>query len=427
MDAATGPARIPSLDIVRGVAVMGILAMNIVAFAMPFQAYMNPLAYGMESAADYWSWLFSFVFIDGKMRGLFSFLFGASTLLVIERARAAGIGEASVHYRRMIWLLIFGLIHFYFIWFGDILSGYALTGMVLFLFRNRTTRSLIVTGIILVAVQGLIFGGLAAGAAVMSQAASLPGADPQIVVQWQALEQQFGILTGQPLAEKLALFRGGWGPLVEHRLIQRALDPFTSLLMFGWETLAYMLFGMAALKSGFLRGDWSPARYRRVAIIGFAVSVPAYALLAWVLTRDGFTVPMVLGIVMGATTPFRPAMVLAYAALIILLTRHGGALVDRIAAAGRAAFTNYLGTSLIMTTLFYGYGLGRYGMMSRVELWLVVLAMWALMLFWSKPWLDHYRYGPLEWLWRSLARWRLEPMRRLEPDPDVVGQSRPNS
>ncbi|MDQ4086972.1 MAG: DUF418 domain-containing protein, partial [Pseudomonadota bacterium] len=90
-------------------------------------------------------------------------------------------------------------------------------------------------------------------------------------------------------------------------------------------------------------------------------------------------------------------------------------LVERIGAAGRAAFTNYLGTSILMTTLFYGYGLGLFGSMSRVELWLVVLPTWALMLLWSKPWLDRFRYGPLEWLWRSLARGRLEPIRRALP------------
>ena len=105
-------------------------------------------------------------------------------------------------------------------------------------------------------------------------------------------------------------------------------------------------------------------------------------------------------------------MVVAIAALIILLTRRGGALVERIAAAGRAAFTNYLGTSILMTALFYGWGLGLYGTLSRIELWMPVVAMWALMLLWSKPWLDRFRYGPFEWLWRSLARGRLEPMRK---------------
>jgi len=107
-------------------------------------------------------------------------------------------------------------------------------------------------------------------------------------------------------------------------------------------------------------------------------------------------------------------MILATAALVILLTRRGGPLVDRIAAAGRAAFTNYLGTSLLMTALFYGWGFGLFGELSRIELWIPVAAMWTIMLLWSKPWLDRFRYGPFEWLWRTLARWSLQPMRRRQ-------------
>jgi uncharacterized protein len=115
---------------------------------------------------------------------------------------------------------------------------------------------------------------------------------------------------------------------------------------------------------------------------------------------------------MAATVPVRPVMVIAYAALIIDLTRNGGWLVDRIAAAGRAAFTNYLGSSILMTGLFYGWGFGLYGSLARAELYLVVLAMWVLMLLWSKPWLDRFAYGPFEWLWRSLARWQVQPLRK---------------
>jgi uncharacterized protein len=414
MTAATeAGSRIATLDIVRGIAVMGILAMNVVAFAMPFQAYMNPLAYGLEGAGDYWSWVVSFIFVDGKMRGLFSFLFGASTLLVIERAEAGGQSASSVHYRRMLWLLLFGLLHFYLIWFGDILASYALIGLLLYFFRRLGTRALILWGLALVAVQFLLFLSLAAGAAFMAQAAAIPNPDPDAVRQWQGMSEQFGILTGQPLAEKLGLFRGSYSGLVEMRLSEQLLQPIVGAIFFGCETLAYMLFGMAALKTGFFKGEWTVERYRRVAVVSLAIAIPAYAAMAWVLTRDGFTVPMVLGIVMAATTPFRPLMVVGYAALIILLTRRGGALVDRIAAAGRAAFTNYLGTSILMTALFYGWGLGLYGTLSRIELWIPVIAMWALMLLWSKPWLDRYRYGPFEWLWRSLARWQLQPMRRL--------------
>jgi len=408
-------ARIATLDILRGVAVMGILAMNIVAFAMPFQAYPNPTAYGLESDADLASWVFSFILVDGKMRGLFSFLFGASTLLVIERAEAAGRSPAEVHYRRMVWLLVFGLLHFYFIWFGDILTLYALVGLILFAFRNLPLRSLMRWGIALVLVQTLLFASFAAGAFQLSQATAAANPDPALVEQWRGMQQGFAPLTGQPLADKLALYRDGYAGLVDQRLLQHTLEPLVSAAMFASETLAYMLFGMAALKSGFFRGDWAAARYRKWALTGFAIGVPAYAALAFLLIRDDFSVPMLFALWMAAATPFRPVMVVAIAALIILLTRRGGALVERIAAAGRAAFTNYLGTSILMTTFFYGYGLGFYGTMSRVELWLPVVAIWVLILLWSKPWLDRFRYGPFEWLWRSLARGRLEPMRKGGP------------
>jgi len=411
--ATTSPQRITTLDIVRGIAVMGILAMNIVAFAMPFQAYMNPAAFGMDGPADFASWLFSFVFIDGKMRGLFSLLFGASMLLVIERAEAKAEDAGLIHFRRMAWLLVFGLLHLYFIWFGDILSLYAMVGMIAWLFRRMDPQRLIGWGIVLVTIQLMVFAGLAGGAFYLSEAAADPNAPAEVARQWRELQGKFGALSGQPLAEKLALFRGPYLEQVDFRLADLGVGPIITLLMFGWETLGYFLFGMAALKSGFLTGQWPLARYRQWALAALVIAVPAYLLLAWLVVRDGFTVPMVLAVVMAATVPFRPLMVVAYAALIILATRRGGWLVDRIAAAGRAAFTNYLGTSIVMTGLFYGWGLGLYGSLGRAELWLVVIAMWLVMLTWSKPWLDRFAYGPFEWAWRSLSRWHLQPMRKL--------------
>ncbi len=404
--------RIAALDIVRGVAVMGILAMNIVAFAMPFQAYMNPTAFGLESPADLGSWLFSFIFIDGKMRGLFSFLFGASTLLVIERAQAAGESPAKVHYARMFWLLIFGLLHFYLVWFGDILASYAMTGLLLFFFRNLPVRALVIWGIALLIAQCALMAG---GAWEVNQLAAVMEAgrpDPAAVESYRGFQEAFGTIRGRELAQNMALHLGPWTGLVHERLVEHGFEPFASLMFFLSETLAYMLFGMAGLKSGFLTGDWAPARYRKWALLCFGLAIPAYATIAWLLIRADFSVPMVFTMVLLATTPVRPLMIIAIAAAIILLTRRSGWLVDRIAAAGRAAFTNYLGTSIVMTTLFYGYGLGLYGQLSRIELWLPVIAAWVVMLAWSKPWLDRFRYGPFEWLWRSLARGRLEPMRK---------------
>jgi uncharacterized protein len=413
MTAATEPPpRIATLDIVRGVAVMGILAMNIVGFALPFQAYMNPLALGPIGDSDFVSWLVSFILVDGKMRGLFSFLFGASMMLVIEQARAKGEPEERIHYRRMFWLLFFGLIHLYLIWFGDILVGYALTGMIAFLFRNLSSRALIRWAVGLLIVQLLVFAGLAGGATALRQAAAAPGAPPAIVAEWRGLEDQFGALGAPAKAREIAIHQGAYSGILADRVRDQALTPVKGLGLFGWETLAYFLLGMAALRSGFLTGVWSPAQYRKAALLGFGIGIPAYALLAWLLVRDGFSVPGVFALAMAGTVPLRPLMVAATASLIILATRKGGALVDRIAAAGRAAFTNYLGTSLVMTTLFYGYGGGLFGTLGRAQLWLVVLAMWVLMLLWSKPWLDRFLYGPLEWLWRSLARGEAQPMRR---------------
>jgi uncharacterized protein len=422
MTAATGlPPRIVTLDIVRGVAVMGILAMNIVGFAMPFQAYLNPIALGPVGDADFASWAFGFIFVDGKMRGLFSFLFGASMLLVIEQSEAKGESADIVHYRRMFWLLFFGLIHLYLIWFGDILVGYALIGMIAFLFRGLSQRALIGWAVGLLIVQLLVFAGLAGGTAMLQQAAAAPGAPPATVAEWQGLERMFGAMSPAARAQEFALYRGGYAGILADRVADQALGPIKGLALFGWETLAYFLLGMAALRSGFLTGGWSNARYRRTALLGFGIGIPAYALLAWLLARDGFSVPGIFALSMAATVPFRPAMVVATASLIILATRKAGTPVDRIAAAGRAAFTNYLGTSLVLTTFFYGYGGGWFGTLGRAQLWLVVLAMWILMLLWSKPWLDRFLYGPLEWLWRSLARGEAQPMRRPLVAPAEAG------
>jgi len=418
----TATNRIVTLDIVRGVAVMGILAMNIVAFAMIPQAYINPLAYGADSAADLISWTFSFIFVDGKMRGLFSFLFGASMLLVIQLAEKSGDSPKRVTFARLAWLLLFGMIHYYFIWFGDILIGYALIGMLAWFFRDLEPRILVRWGVALVLVQLLVMGGSAAYAHSLSAAIAAGNADAGTLKQWAELSHDIAIPSGELLRETMALYLGSWWGIAEYQLTEKATMPLFFTLLFGCETLAYMLFGMAALKSGFLTGGWDNARYRRVALIALAVAIPAYVLLAALIFADDFSVPGLFTYSFAATVPFRPLMVFAYAALIILATRRGGWLVDRIAATGRAAFSNYLGTSIVMTGLFYGWGLGWFGSLSRAELWWVVAAMWVLMLAWSKPWLDRFQYGPFEWLWRSLARWELQPMRKRVRFPSPSGE-----
>ena len=409
------PDRIATLDIVRGVAVMGILAMNIVAFAMPIGAYMNPMAYGSETSLDLAAYAFNFILIDGKMRGLFSFLFGASMLLVIEKAEAKGLNSASVHYRRMLVLLLFGAIHFYLIWFGDILFGYALIGMVAWFFRNMAPRKLIALGATFILLQFLIMASFASSAQGLSAAAAQPGASAETLESWKEMTMWARVPSSTELAEQMGRALGPWSSLVQYQVTDHRWEPLIFSLTFGPETLGYMLFGMAALKNGFFAGSWSEQAYTRVAVRGFLVALPIYFVLVLVNFLAGFSPVVLLWVSMAATVLIRPFMIVAVAALIILLTDQGGWLVDRIAAAGRAAFTNYLGTSILMTGLFYGWGLGLFGELTRSQLWLVVIAMWLVMLAWSKPWLDRFEYGPLEWLWRSLARGSVQRMRRGVP------------
>jgi uncharacterized protein len=384
VSATTGPGeRIATLDIVRGVAVMGILAMNIVGFAMPDAAYLNPMAYGTRGPADLASWAFSFVLIDGKMRGLFSFLFGASLLLVVQRAEAGGQNPAIVHYSRMFWLLVFGLLHFYLIWWGDILSLYAPIGMIAYLFRHFTRRQWLHIGAFLILIQFALFALSALSFFQQAAEAAAPGASAAAIARWRDAQLGFGPYPPAELAHILATFRGSWLGIVADNWTANGDEPLSSLWEFGAETLAYMLFGMAALNSGFLTGAWSDRTYRRVAAIGFGIGIPAYALFAWLILRDHFAVPTLFAFGLAAPVLVRPAMIVGSAALVILLTRRGGPIVERIAAAGRAAFSNYLGTSLLMTALFYGWGFGLFGALSRVQLWLPVVAVWALILLWS--------------------------------------------
>lgn len=403
---ATANDRILTLDTVRGVAVLGILLLNIIGFSMPNPAYLNPSAYGGDTGGDLGIWLFNWLFFDGKMRGLFSFLFGASLLLVIDRAEAKGESAARAHYSRMVWLLVFGLLHLWLVWWGDILNNYAIMGMIAYFFRNLRVKTMIIVGIALLLVQVLMTGMIP----MMIVTAQANPTAPDMRDLLDGMTQGFGTPSAAWITEDIATHRGGWWQIAVDRFEETKFMPISSIFQYGWETLAYMLFGMAALRSGMLTGQWERQRYIKWVAIGFGIGLPIYAALAaWMISED-FSLISVATSTMPATVPIRPFVIMAWASLIVLMMRPGGALTSRLAAAGRMAFTNYLATSLICTTIFYGYGLGWYGELSRWEVYLVVLAIWAAILLWSKPWLERFAYGPLEWLWRSLSRGRIQQM-----------------
>ena len=399
-------ARIESMDVMRGVAVMGILVANLPAFALPHAAYFSPLAWGGTSAADITAWFATYVLVEGKMRGLFTFLFGASMLLVIERARAKNDDAATVHFARMATLFAIGAAHLYLLWWGDILLHYTLVGGIAFLFVKLPIRWLLACAGALIAVQ-VISDAMAA----LSYVASVARDTPDKIATWNAFGSAFGIPPAGEMNAQVAATRAGFFASAADRWRHEA-SPLTILALLGFQTLSAMLLGMAGYRSGFLTGRWAPARYRRWAIVCLGVTLPLYIALAINTHAHGFFPPWVFVASILAAEPLRPIMVAGYAALLILLMRPGGWLTTRIAAVGRAAFTNYLGTTLLMTFIFNGWGLGQFGHWPRAQLyWLAPLA-WTIMLIWSPWWLARYRYGPMEWAWRSIARGRRQPMRR---------------
>ena len=430
--ATTSPPteRLITLDVLRGLAVMGIFSVNVVGMAMLQFAYFYPPAYGFEGLGDRIMWLLNFLFVDGKLRSLFSILFGASLMLVIEGAARAGRSRFKTHYARMIVLLILGWLHWAVLWWGDILTHYAAVGMVAYwMWRLRAKTLLIISLVLFVlhAAPGFYFFNQQAQEYRQSQK---PDAPAELKKKWAERLKEL-----KPSAETLAKdqaeheniatrFKGAL-PEVDVRNGVSGDEVFEILspLDLGplWlETLALMVLGMAGYKSGFLTGQWDDRRYKKAATIGLGVGFAAYAIFAIIIWRANFAPLDFFGIAQVYSPLFRPIMAMGYAALFILMFRNRSALRDRFAAVGRTAFSNYLGCTILGTLLFYGFAGDLYGKLSRGEAWLFVPFVWAFMLIWSKWWLDRFAYGPFEWVWRSLARWELQPMRRLSPPGDAT-------
>ena len=414
-DTAIRANRIQTLDVIRGIAVMGIFSVNVIDFALVQQAYLNPAAAGGAHGIDLGLWFANHVLIDEKMRTLFSILFGASTLLVIERALAKGESAKRVHYGRMVSLFVLGLLHFYLIWIGDILVSYAATGMVAYLFVKRRTRTLLIWAAVLLVTASAMFSAGSWQFHSMEQKVATHRATPKEIKTWQGMSS-FATVDPVKAAATTETYRSKWPTRTERRFAKEKWQPFGGVIPFLPETLGLMLIGMAGFRSGFLTGQWPRRTYKRIAAAGLGVGVLFSSVTAASLIALNFSAWLLLGANYGFGLLPHLAMALGYASLIMLAMRPGGWLTDRIAATGRAAFSNYLGTSIVASLIFYGDGLGLFGHLSRAQAWAVAVpGMWLLMLAWSKPWLDRFNYGPFEWLWRSMARGKVQPMRKARP------------
>jgi uncharacterized protein len=406
--------RFQSLDALRGFAVMGILLMNIIAFSMPELAYINPRYYGGTGTADVAVWGIMSVLVDSKMRGLFSILFGASMLLVYERAQASEGNGAQVHTRRMMWLFVFGYLHFILIWFGDILTLYAACGMAGMFLLLKDEAQLRRWAIILLSIGFAVMATMMLAVLALQYGASLPNADPELMATYTEMVAGLGQPDAAATAANIALHQSGWLTIVGDKLVNHWFEPIAQIFMTGPETLGLMALGMLLYRNGFLTGEWERARYVTIMRRCYLIGLPPLVFLAGWGWMTGFDAVTVIGTMMAWSMPFRIAVTLGHAALaMVIITDFGNnAFIARVAAAGRMAFSNYIGTSLLLTTIFYGYGFGWFGEVSRAQAYLVVPFVWAVMLLWSKPWLDRYRYGPLEWLWRSAARGQWQAMRK---------------
>ncbi len=403
--------RIDTLDFIRGLAVMGILAANIVAFGQPFEAYMYPTAFLTDPAdPGGWMWIAQFVLIDGKMRGLFTLLFGAGMYLFMEKAWARGATRKLQAWRLTI-LLAFGILHNFLIWPGDILFYYAAIGFVVLGCLKWAARTQLWVGL----------GGYMVG--VLFYVASMS-------MQWLIVDTPFGsspdladdraalvagiddaLAAGKP--ESAAIIAGDYGTLVMHRVTEDWYLPLVNLVLFSFETLPLMLIGVALYRLGFFNGGFDRSKLVRWGWAGMIVGGLAHLAIALVIQAGGFSFYGTLAAFIGWSPLPRLWMILGMAALMVAYAPSAtGWLGERVRAAGRAAFTNYLGTSIVMMFVFHGWALGLFGQLNRPQLYIVVALTCVLMLAWSKPWLDRYRYGPLEWLWRSLTYRTVFPLRR---------------
>jgi uncharacterized protein len=411
--------RIVAIDVLRGCALLGILLMNIYAFAYPEAGYFNPTIIGGETGANYWTWVFTHVFVEGKFVTIFSMLFGAGLVLQSERVGPRVPSFRAFYFRRLWWLAVIGVVHAYLIWWGDILFTYAFAGLLIYAFRRRSPRWLLTAGAIglvinagLQAATGTLYGYMRE---VATQGSTGDAFSSQLAEGWGKVE---AILSPSPeeLQEKIDIYRGGYGEIFVDRAplvlnSQLVSTPF----LYGWRTASLMLIGMALLKLGVLTGARPLAFYGRLAAAGYLIGFPLVLLGLRMRVESGFD--FVAKFQRATPVDIFGALLVAlgHIAVVMILVKRGAlsGLLARLGAVGRMALSNYLLHSVIGTLLFYGYGLGLFGGVGRFALMGFVLGIWILQLAISPLWLARFRFGPAEWLWRSLTYRQRQPMRRL--------------
>jgi uncharacterized protein len=401
--------RIAAVDVLRGVAVLGILSVNILGFAWPAAAYDNPRAGGNTSTLDLVVWALNYVIINGKMMTIFSMLFGAGLVLMSERNDARGVPFTGIYFRRITWLLLIGLAHAYLLWHGDVLAVYAECGFFLYMFRRLRARTLIVIGAVCaVAVIFLI-------SEEHYRALQRPAREAlsSVMESLNLNSSPEPELESERFAREIDVHRGDYSGIFRQR-IPRLLAEMTVGFVFiaMWAVGGRMLLGMGLMKLDVFSAGRSQRFYWWMIGLGYAVGLPVTIYDTWLRIVNDFEGAEMLRTSLLCSYLSAFPLALGDVGIVMLIYRSGAVpwLTRRLAAVGRMALSNYLMQSLICTTLFYGYGFGLFGHVHRPGLAAIVVAVWIFQLSVSNIWLRYFRFGPAEWLWRSLTYWKLQPM-----------------
>jgi uncharacterized protein len=427
--------RLSSLDVLRGVAIMGILASNIEDFGgiamLPVES-LKPVFSGPYAQLNTVLFFMQQVFFFGKTRGMLALLFGAGVLLLTNRLDTTrGRQQSNVLFvRRHVWMMIFGFLHSFFIWHGDFLLSYGTTALVLLSWcRRLRTKTLLVLGILLATIPStcgvLLFhdsyGDVALGAKVA--AASIEhgfGIEPNAELQaaqnrWRAnLKPHF---QGRAALEKQAREgQKGYSARLHPNLKQFFGFEFLVLAAGMLDLAGLMLIGMVLVRIGFLTGKYSTRAYIWVAVLGLLVSAPLTYFGIWQSLKSGLAKEVVSCWIFLPIETFRIGMVMAYVSIILLWVRSnkGKFFLNSFASVGRMALSNYLLCSIICQTVFAWGPWKLYGQVEYFQLFVCVLGVWVFNLLFSSLWLRWFAFGPFEWTWRCLTYRRLLPISRTK-------------
>jgi uncharacterized protein len=388
--------RIEFLDVLRGAALFGILTSNMRAFNGPLAAYFDH-SLMWTGTVDKIVQGFIDLFVTGKFITLFAFLFGIGFAMQMDRSAARGVDPRNFYRRRLTVLLAFGLVHMFFIWWGDILAPYALVGFVLFLFRNSSRKKILVCAAIAFW-WPMILSGLMTVAQMMG--AKIPMPPPATQVELQRVIQVYST--------------GSYADILQQHLKEIAFSGM-GLIFYYPRVLGLFLIGLAVWRAGIIGTLVERTEsLRRWALIGFTVGLLGNGLV--VALREIYhpdpMAPSLLNLLIGTADSIGvPALSLGYASTLALLflRPEWRSRLHPFGAIGRMALTNYLLQSVICSMIFNSYGLGLYGTMNPLTGLGLTVLIYGLQVPFSVWWLRRYEYGPMEWLWRKLTYGVMRP------------------